>query len=94
MYLLNTDLCELQHLSYAKKGGIFLKKGWKAFLLMFWNIMLTLVSLDKMQKNSTLCAKARNLRAEHFESYSSFSYCTHSTIYRLFWPSDWVITCI
>ena len=57
--------------------------------------MLTLVSLDKMQNISILRVKVRNLRAEHFESYStSFPYCTHSTTYRLFWPSDRVIICM
>ena len=34
-------------------------------------------------------------RLEHFESYSSFSYCTHSSVYQVFWPSggvvDWFI---
>ena len=33
--------------------------------------MLSLVSLDKIQIISTLMRKNRNLRAEHFESYSS-----------------------
>ena len=33
--------------------------------------MLTLVSLDKMQNIGTLMRKIPNLRAEHFESYSS-----------------------
>ena len=33
--------------------------------------MLTLVSLDKVQKLVLKCAKVRNLRAENFESYSS-----------------------
>ena len=33
--------------------------------------MLILVSLDKIQNISTLMRKVRNLRAGHFESYSS-----------------------
>ena len=31
-----------------QKGVIFPEKGWKAFFVMFWNV-LTLVRLDKMQ---------------------------------------------
>ena len=30
----------------------------------------------------------RILRVEHFESYSNFSYCTHSSVYRVFWPKS------
>ena len=37
--------------------------------------------------------KAQNLRLEHFESYSSFSYCMHSSVYRVFWSSSRVIDC-
>ena len=33
----------------------------------------------------------RNLRLEHFENYSSFSYCAHSSVYRVFWPSGRVV---
>ena len=33
--------------------------------------MLTLVSLDKMQNIGTFMCKSSNLKAEHFESYSS-----------------------
>ena len=50
--------------------------------------MLTLV---KMQHISTLMWKNRNLRAEHFESYSSYSYCTHSSIHQVFQPSGLVV---
>ena len=32
--------------------------------------------------------KVRNLRVEQFENYISFSCYTHSTVYRVFWPSD------
>ena len=32
--------------------------------------------------------KAQNLRAQHFESYSSFSYLTHISVYPVFWPSS------
>ena len=35
----------------------------------------------------------QNLRAEHFGSYSSFSICTHSSVYWVFWPSDGVVDC-
>ena len=34
-----------------------------------------------------------NLRLEHFESYSSFSYCMHSSVYRVYWPSGRVVDC-
>ena len=37
--------------------------------------------------------KVRNLRAEHFESYSSFKHRTQTSVYRVFCPSDWVIDC-
>ena len=36
----------------------------------------------------------RNQRPVHFESYSSFSYCKQSSVYRVFWPSDRVVDCI
>ena len=39
-------------------------------------------------------SKDQNQRLEHFESYSSFSYCTHSSVYLIFWPNDWVVDCI
>ena len=35
--------------------------------------------------------KVRNLRAEYFESYSSFSYCTHNSVYRVLWSSDQIV---
>ena len=56
---------------------------------MFWNnveVMLTLVSLDKLQNIRTLVCKSSNLRAEHFESYLSISYCIYSTTYIGCWP--------
>ena len=37
--------------------------------------------------------KLGKLRLEHFESYSSFSYCAHSSVYQAFWPSGWVTDC-
>ena len=37
--------------------------------------------------------KVRKLRLEHFEGSLSFSYCTHSSVYRVFWPSGWVVDC-
>ena len=30
---------------------------------------------------------------EHFERYSNFSYYAHSSVYRVFWPSDQVVDC-
>ena len=39
------------------KNDIFPEKRMEAILFMFWNIMLTLVSLDKMQNFSTLMRK-------------------------------------
>ena len=43
----------------------------------------------KMQDESKafMLKKLRKLGLEHFESYSSFSYCKHSSVYRVFWPS-------
>ena len=63
---------------------------------MFWNnveVMLTLVSLD-LQNIRTLVRKSLKSEGRAFESYSSFSYCTHSTT--LYWllPSDQDIDCI
>ena len=37
--------------------------------------------------------EVRNLRLKHFESYSSFSYCMHSSVYLVFWPSGRVVAC-
>ena len=37
--------------------------------------------------------KVRNLRLEHFESCSSFSFCMHSSVYQVFWPSGRVVDC-
>ena len=62
------------------------KSGWKmsAYVVEF---MLTSA---KMQDDNTLMwKKLLKLRLEHFESYSSFSYCTHSSVYRVVWPSGW-----
>ena len=48
----------------------------------------------KVKNNRTLMwKKVRNLRLELFESYSSFSYCTHSSVYWVFWSSDRVVDC-
>ena len=84
-YLFNTDLCELSISRY--QGYFFLEKRMEYIFVYVLEYMLTLVILDKMQN-------IRNLRAEHLENYSSFSYCTHSTTYRLLLPSDRVIECI
>ena len=47
-----------------------------------------------MQDDSTFNVKKfQKLRLEHFGSYSSFSYCTHSSVYRVSWPSGWVVGC-
>ena len=58
---------------------------------MFWNLCLLSI---KCKIPVLLCAQVRNLRSEHFESYPSFSYCMHSSVYRVFWPSDRVVDCI
>ena len=47
----------------------------------FFEYMLTLVSLNKMQNISILMRKVRNLRAEPFESYSSETGLSHSVKY-------------
>ena len=58
-------------------------KGIFVFVLEF---MLT---LHKVQNsNSLMCTKFKIWAAEHFKSYSSFSYCAHSSVYRVFWPSS------
>ena len=55
---------------------------------MVWEEMLTLV---KCKIPVIKCAHFRYLRSEHFESYSSFSHYTHSSVYRVYWPSDRVV---
>ena len=78
-----------------KKVILSRKKSMEGIFVYVLEYLLSLVSLDKMQNISTLIRKIRNLRAEHFESFStSFLYCTHSSTYRLFWPSDQIIICI
>ena len=52
-----------------------------------------MLTLAKIKNNSTLCEKVRNLRQEHFGSYSNFSYCMHSSVYWVFWPGGRVIDC-
>ena len=52
-----------------------------------------MLTLAKMQNYSINVNKVRNLRLEHFESYSSFSYCKHSSVYRVFWHSGRVVDC-
>ena len=59
-----------------------------AFVLEF---MLTLTKMENT--NSFIAINVLNLRLEHFESYSSFSYCTHSFVYRVFWSSGRVVNC-
>ena len=46
-----------------------------------------MLTLDKVQ-NTFNVHKVRNLRPVHYESYSSFSYHMHSSVYRVFWPSS------
>ena len=63
----------------------------KEFFAYVLGLMLTSA---KRQDNSTyMLKKLRKLRLEYFESYSSFSYCTHSSVYRVSWPSGRVIDC-
>ena len=87
----------IQRLSYDKKVIYFPDKRMKGIFVYVLVFMLTLDTLCKIQNISTLmCAKVRNLRAEHFESYSSFSYFTHIILYCILGvlPSDQVIDCI
>ena len=59
----------------------------KGILVYVLEVMLT---LNKMPNYQTFNVHlVRNLSAEYFESYSSFSYCTHSSVYRVFWPSTY-----
>ena len=71
VYLFNKDRKSIQHLSNAKKGDIFWKKRMEGIFVYVLESMLTLVSLDKMQNIVLSCAKIQNLRAGHFQSYSS-----------------------
>ena len=48
-----------------------------------------MLTLDKIQNIST----SSYLTTEHLESYCSFLYCPHSSVYRVFWPSDPVVYC-
>ena len=50
----------------CQKGNIFSQKRMEGIVVMFWNICL-----DMMQNISTLMCKIRNLRADHFERYST-----------------------
>ena len=57
---------------------------------MFAYVLECMLTLAKMQKKTVLYEKVRSLKAEHFERYSSFSYCaqssycTQSSIYLVF----------
>ena len=48
----------------------------------------------KFQTESFNGTKIWNLRPEHLECYSSFSYCTCSSVYWVFWSSGRVVDCI
>ena len=51
----------------------------------FRYVLVVMLTSDIMQNNSTSnVKKVRNPRLEHFESYSSFCHCTHSSAYRAF----------
>ena len=68
-YLLNKIFVAL--VSYAK-NVFFLKKEAERI---FCNVLEFMLTLAKIENNSTsMWKKGRNLRLEHFESYSSFSY--------------------
>ena len=70
----------IQHLSYAKKVIFFPKKRMKGIFVYVLEYMLTVVSLDKTEYTSI-----RNLRARHFESYSSETGLSPTVKY-LSWP--------
>ena len=53
----------------------------------FANVLEFMLTLAKLQNNYFYVKTVRNLRLVHFERYSSFSLCTHSSVYRVFWPS-------
>ena len=73
------ELCQRGDFSQEKKvKGIFV------YVLEF------ILTLAKMQSNSN-CEKSLKSEAEYFESFYRFSYCMHSSVYRVFWPTDWVI---
>ena len=84
MYLLNNFFVGLVIVTtvpeLCQKFDFFLKKRMKiifAHVLKFIHVL----TLAKMQNNKYFKVKTvRNLRLKHFESYSSFSYCTHSSV--------------
>ena len=49
----------------------------KGIFVYVLDVMLTLA---KCKITILFCEKVLNLKLEHFESYSSFSYCTHSSV--------------
>ena len=50
-----------------------------------------LVHLAVKKGNIFVNILLQNTKAKDFESYSSFSYCTHSTVYRVICSSDRVV---
>ena len=67
------------------KCDFFPEKRMKEIVSYVLGFMLT---YDEMlNTNPLMCT---NLRTGHFGNYSSFSYCTNSSVYRVFWPSSQV----
>ena len=55
----------------------------------FAHVLECMLTLDKNAKYQSFnVQKVLDLRTEQFESYTSFLYCTHSSVYRVFWPNS------
>ena len=59
----------------------------------FVYVLEFLLILEKYNISLLNVQKVRNLRAGHFESYSSFKYCALISVYRVVGSSDRVIDC-
>ena len=73
-----------------KMGFFLLKKRMKGILVYVLEVMLTFNKMPNYQSFNPHIV--RNLSAEYFERYLSFSscsYCTHSSVYRVFCASTY-----
>ena len=56
----------------------------------FAYVLEFMLTFDKMQNTSPLMCTKLDMRTENFESYSSFLYCMHSSVYRVVLSSSLV----
>ena len=68
----------------CQKFEFFLKKRMKGI---FADELEFMITFDKVQNNSPLMCTKFEILGQNFESYSSFSLCMHSSVYRVFWPN-------